>query len=68
MKLGLTLILVALGGILAWSVRESVAGIDYNILGLTGFVLGSVSVALTLSALAQARARQRVDNRTTWRS
>ena len=50
--IGLSLILIAAGAILAWAVDVSVSGLDINVVGAILMVVGSIGLVFTLLFLA----------------
>ena len=50
--IGLSLILIAVGAILAWAVDASVSGLDIKVVGAILIVVGSIGLLFTLLFLA----------------
>ena len=50
--IGLSLILIAAGAILAWAVDASVSGLDIKVVGAILMVVGSIGLLFTLLFLA----------------
>jgi Domain of unknown function (DUF6458) len=48
MGIGVSLILIAAGAILAWAVNTSVSGVDINTIGYILIVVGAIGLILSL--------------------
>jgi hypothetical protein len=48
MGIGVSLILIAVGAILAWAVNASVSGVDINAIGVILMIVGAVGLLLSL--------------------
>jgi hypothetical protein len=60
MGLGISLLLVALGGILVWAVDASVSGVDFSVVGWILLAVGAVGAVLSMT-LWSSRGRVRED-------
>jgi hypothetical protein len=48
MGIGVSLILIAVGAILAWAVNASVSGLDINTIGYILMIVGAIGIVLSL--------------------
>ena len=55
MGIGVSIFLLALGGILAFAVTEDVNGIDLSVVGVILMICGLIGLALALYAMSSAR-------------
>lgn len=53
--LGFSALLVAVGAILAWAVRDTLSGVDLHTVGIILFIVGLALAAITLVAGAMGR-------------
>ena len=62
-SIGLSLLLIAAGAILAWAVETTVAGIDIVVVGAILMVVGSIGLVLSLLFWASFAPLARRDDR-----
>jgi uncharacterized protein DUF6458 len=55
MRIGLSLILVAIGAVLTWAVNATVSGVDIKVVGVILMVVGAIGIILSLLTLESLR-------------
>ncbi|MCW3010932.1 MAG: hypothetical protein JWO90_1336 [Solirubrobacterales bacterium] len=60
MQLGTSLLLLAVGAVLAFAVNASVSGIEINTVGLILMVVGAIGLVLSLLMASTLRGRREV--------